>query len=163
MDGIETSEQWFVFTRVRRTTCVCRQLKRFSGDWALWVSSEKKTKIKTYNSPEQVVTMRGQKTLMTFRQLCSVDLNRMIIVEAGEGWKCQTLDTHRGKCKEFLFFANFLEIIRVPKPIFSHNSNLLNKKKKPEIYFCEFPSAGLGDLKKKKKTDLFQALIACNR
>lgn len=60
-------------------------------------------------------------------------------------------------------FANFLEIIRVPKPIFSHNSDLLNKKKKPEIYFCEFPSAGLGDLKKKKKTDLFQALIACNR
>lgn len=29
--------------------------------------------------------MREQKTLMTFRQLCSVDLNRMIIVEAGEG------------------------------------------------------------------------------
>ena len=49
-------------------------------------------------------------------------------------------------------FANFLEIIRVPKPIFSHNSDLLKKKKKkPEIYFCEFPSAGLGDFKKKEE------------
>lgn len=37
-------------------------------------------------------------------------------------------------------FANFLEIIRVPKPIFSHNSDLLNKKKgNLRFIFANFP------------------------